>query len=91
MPVFLFKTRFLIAILCSVLILAVSCKKAVENKTENILEQYFEQNVLNRDFRVNLATDNGTDLTNDYTGYIFRLEKNSSTNSNMMPPSIARQ
>lgn len=90
MPAFLFKTRFLIAILCSVLILALSCKKAVENKTENILEQYFEQNVLNRDFIVNLATDNGTDLTNDYTGYIFRLEKNSSTNSNTEGPMIAK-
>jgi hypothetical protein len=53
-----------------------SCKKSIETVQENILEQYFEQNILNRDFRVKLATDTGTDLTLNYDGYLFKLLKN---------------
>lgn len=90
MPALFYKTRFLIAILISALILAISCKKTVEDKTVSILEQYFEQNVLNRDFRVYLATDNGTDKTAEYDGYIFRLEKDAGTNSNTAGPMIAK-
>lgn len=72
-----FRKRFIIAVLCSLILLAASsCKKVKEDFTEDILQQYFEQNILNRDFIVRLATNNGTDLTTDYDGYVFRLLKN---------------
>lgn len=69
---------------------SIGCKKTVETKTENILQQYFEQNILNRDFRVDLATDNGSDFTTDYDGYTFRLEKNTVTNSDTEGPMKAK-
>ena len=60
-----------------ILLVTTSCKKTVVDPIqENILEQYFEQNILNRDFIVLLATDNGTTLTPSYDGYKFRLLKN---------------
>ncbi len=78
MPSILYKSRLLIAVLISILLLANSCKKnaATDQITQNVLEQYFELNILNRDFIVILATDNGTDLTSQYNGFVFRLFKN---------------
>ena len=75
MPAKAFRSRYIIAILFAVLLLATGCKKAEEQITQNILQQYFEANILNRDFHVKLATDNGTDITTQYNGYIFRLLK----------------
>ena len=54
---------------------AISCKKTTTTDPANILEQYFDANILNRNFIVNLATDNGTDLTANYSGYTFKLIK----------------
>ena len=76
MPVQAFKSRYTIAILFAILLLATSCKKVQDQITQDILQQYFDQNILNRDFQVKLATDNGTDLTSQYTGEVFRLLKN---------------
>lgn len=59
----------------SCLILFASCKKAGDLVDNPLLQQYFETNVLNRDFTVSLATDNSTDLTPNYTGYTFVLLK----------------
>ncbi len=76
MPVKVYRFRYVIAILLSVLLLATSCKKTKDAITQNLLQQYFDTNILNRDFKVKLATDNGTDLTTQYDGYTFRLLKN---------------
>ena len=76
MPVQAFRSRYIIAILAAILLLATSCKKVQDQITQDILQQYFDQNILNRDFQVQLATDNGTDLTSQYTGEVFRLLKN---------------
>lgn len=51
------------------------CKKTKKDISQDVLQQYFDINILNRDFKVNLATDNGTDLTPNYTNYVFRLLK----------------
>ncbi len=51
-----------------------SCKKSGSSGNP-LLEQYFEQNILNQNFVVSLATDNNTDLTSKYNGYIFVLLK----------------
>lgn len=79
MPELMYRNRFAIAILLSLVLLwASGCKKAKEDATEDILQQYFEQNILNRDFIVHLATDNATDLTSQYDGYKFKLTKTTS-------------
>ena len=51
----------------------VSCKK--EKNMASLQEKLFEQNLLNQNFVVSFADDNGTVLTSNYTGYIFILEK----------------
>ena len=55
----------------------VSCvkKDPVAPNTGTILEQYFESSVLNQNFIINLATNNGVDLTSNYNGYTFKLLK----------------
>jgi hypothetical protein len=62
-------------ILYMLLIMSTSCKKNGDSGTNALLEQYFETNVLNRNFIVSLAQDNGTDLTANYNGYVFVLLK----------------
>ena len=76
MPAKAFRLRYIIAVLFAILLLATSCKKTKDQITQSILQQYFETNILNRDFKVKLATDNGTDLTSQYTDEVFRLLKN---------------
>ncbi|HEY8658822.1 MAG TPA: hypothetical protein VIL78_07280 [Hanamia sp.] len=66
---------FFIAVFCFT-----SCSKELQNAvngtgTSTILEQYFEANVLNQNFLINFATDNGTDITANYTGYTFKMLK----------------
>ena len=67
----------LIAALAIILMLN-SCSKveaAIEAKQQTELEKQFEANILNQNFRVELATDNGVDLTPQFAGYTFRLLK----------------
>ena len=64
-----FRWRIVIAIaIATGIMVSQSCKKIIENSSQALLQQYFENNILNRDFVVSLATDNGTDLTAQYTG-----------------------
>jgi hypothetical protein len=73
MPVIIYKSRFVIAVaLATLLLLLGGCKKIIEQKQQNL----FEDNILNRDFIVSLATDNGADITAQFNGYTFRLAKN---------------
>ena len=50
-------------------------QKNYRTGTSTILEQYFEANVLNRNFIINLATNNGVDITAQYSGYTFKMFK----------------
>jgi hypothetical protein len=72
-----FKWRFLIAVAFAIAIIALpGCSKStLPVPPEDLLQQYFEQNILNRDFVVDSARDNGSELTAQYNGYIFRLMK----------------
>jgi hypothetical protein len=73
---FIIKWGFIIALLfASLILVATGCKKG-ENPAVQLYEQYFEENVLNSDFVVQLATDNGADHTAQYSGWVFRLLKN---------------
>ncbi len=78
MPVLLYKSRYFIAVGCALLLLFSSCKKValLTNPSQNALEQYFEENILNKDFVVHFASDNGTEITAQYNGFTFRLNKN---------------
>ncbi len=64
-------------ILFFVFITGSSCKKTRPPEyIANVYEKYFETNILNSDFKVKLATDNGVDNTSKYADYKFRLLKN---------------
>ncbi|MEO6219525.1 MAG: hypothetical protein ABIO81_03790 [Ginsengibacter sp.] len=67
--------RHISFILLSLFLLFNSCKKAGDIVNNPLLEQYFETNVLNRNFTVSLATDGNADLTSNYNSYIFVLLK----------------
>ncbi|MEO6404604.1 MAG: hypothetical protein ABIY51_06425 [Ferruginibacter sp.] len=75
---FLFRWRFILAVLFALLILlSQSCSKTGSAPaTDDLIKAYFETNVLNRDFKVFLATDSGVDITSQYDNYVFRLMKN---------------
>jgi hypothetical protein len=60
--------------LLSFLLLCNSCKKGIGDNN-SLLEKYFETNILNTNFVVSLAKDNGIDITANYNGYIFVLLK----------------
>ncbi len=51
-----------------------SCKKETIIP-DNFLEQLFENNILNKDFVVTLASDSGRDITSAYQGFKFVLLK----------------
>ena len=74
---FIYKWRFVIAICMALTMLALQgCDKIGITPKEDLYKRYFEENVLNRDFRVSLATDNGSDSTAAYNGWVFKLMKN---------------
>ncbi len=58
-------------------------KSAVQAAQATYAQQQFEDNILNKNFRVYLATDNGTDLTAQFTGYTFVLYKSTYFNGPM--------
>jgi hypothetical protein len=60
-------------IACLFLLPFVSCKKVLSSANTTLLEQYFETNILTRNFTVTLATDSSADITSDYSGEIFVL------------------
>ncbi|MFZ4057159.1 MAG: hypothetical protein ACOYKE_03435 [Ferruginibacter sp.] len=63
-----------------ILIVLGGCKKASTNNggSTNPVEIYFADNVLNKNFIVDFASDNGTDITSQYLGYTFVLTKTTS-------------
>src|SRR5450432_78990 len=62
-------------ILLLLLLMNPSCKNKSDAGSNTLLEQFFETNVLNKNFIVNLAQDTGIDITTNYTGYVFVLLK----------------
>ncbi|MEO6288346.1 MAG: hypothetical protein ABIO76_00405, partial [Ginsengibacter sp.] len=61
--------------LLGMLLFSASCKKATDLAGNPLLQNYFESNVLNRNFIVSLASDNSTDITSTYSSYVFVLQK----------------
>jgi hypothetical protein len=81
----IYKSRFIIALGFALLILISSCAKnpLIQQQQQNILQQYFEDNILNNNFTVHLAIDNGTDITTQFSRYKFKLLKASLLNGPM--------
>lgn len=83
-PGLIYRSRFIIALAFAILLLLSGCKKNVFTEVnKSMLEQYFEDNILNRDFAVEQATDNGTNLTAQFSAYTFKLSKNTLQNGPM--------
>jgi hypothetical protein len=79
MPVLLYKNRIFIAVLAATVLLLSGCKKpTVSDISITTLQAYFETNILNRNFVVELAKDGSADITTDYSGYSFLLTKTTS-------------
>lgn len=79
-----FFTPFIISLLLASAMIPGSCaKSAVEAVQTSYLQQQFEDNILNKNFRVHLATDNGIDLTPQYNGYTYVLLKSTFYNGPM--------
>ena len=78
----IYRARLIIVILFSILLLLTGCSKnpLTDPATLNLYQQFFEQNILNHDYQVQLATDSGTDITSRYAGYTFRMLENSLLN-----------
>ncbi len=76
MPMVIYKSRFFIALAFAALLLMSGCKKTIQTQQRNVLEQYFEENILNKDFIVHLASENGADITTQFNGFVFKLTKN---------------
>ena len=76
-PGMLYKGRIIIALAFASLLLLSGCKKLKAASGDRAaLEQLFEENFLNKNFVVHYASDNGVDITGQYTGYTFVLTKN---------------
>jgi len=74
MPAFLYKGRFLIAILFATLLLMMgSCKKP--SLSDPAVQQYFNTNLLNRNFVIVLASDSGVNITDKYAQDTFVLSR----------------
>lgn len=58
-------------------------KSTVEAAQVTYQQQQFEDNILNKNFRVHLATDSGVNLTAQFTGYTFVLFKSTYYNGPM--------
>ncbi len=70
------KTFFFVFTVCTLLLALNSCSKSkIEAIQQTAYEKQFEDNILNKNFRVHFAMDNGTDLTSQYDGYTFVLYK----------------
>ncbi len=78
------RTRFLYVAGLAILSVMAGCSKSpVEAVQTTYQQQQFEDNILNKNFRVHLATDNGVDLTAQYNGYTYVLYKSTYYNGPM--------
>lgn|SRR5665213_2588049 len=62
-------------ILLALVVCSLSCKKAIQNAEQSLLQKYFDKYVIGNNFTVTLAKDSSTDITTDYSGYTFVLLK----------------
>lgn len=76
-PVMIYNKRFIIAVSIAAFLLLGSCKKTVDTISQQTLQEYFEQTILNKNFIVQYAKDSAIDLTSNFTNDTFVLKKGS--------------
>lgn len=62
--------------------LFIACDKGSDTTLQSSQSE-FENNYLNRNYTIHLATDNGADLSAQYNGFVFRLVKGNPTDGVM--------
>lgn len=77
MPTTIYNNRFFIALLLAALLLLGSCKKTIDTVSQQTIQEYFEQTILNKNFIVQYAKDTVTDITANYITDTFLLKKGS--------------
>jgi len=76
-PVMIYNNRFLVALILAAALLLGSCKKKVEDITQQTIQEYFEETILNKNFIVEFAKDTGADITDNYYADTFIMKKGS--------------
>jgi hypothetical protein len=75
MPTMIYNNRYFITILLAAVLLLGSCKKTVEDISQQTVQQYFEETILNKNFVVEYAKDTTNDITANYGNDTFVLKK----------------
>ena len=66
-------------LLCCMLLTFSSCKKLeLLTGSKSAMEQFFADNVLDKNFVISFASDSTADITNTFSGYTFKFSKTTS-------------
>ncbi|UAY51013.1 hypothetical protein [Ferruginibacter albus] len=84
MLAYIYRAKFVIALLVAGALLLTSCYKAPVNPDPQ-LQNYFKQEVLDKNFVVTLATDSGVDITSAYAKDTFVMKGTTDTSYNNGP------
>ena len=76
---FTFKKSIIISLFCCMALSITNCKKlALLSGDPTAMEQFFAENVLNKNFAVSFASNDNTDITNTFSDYTFSFSKTNS-------------
>ena len=88
MPSFIYKVRFIIALIfAAVLLLVCGCVKPTASNP--LVQSFFTENVFNRNFIVQFASDSSLDITSQYANDTFVLKNDTSYYSGTITASKA--
>jgi hypothetical protein len=76
-PLFKYKVRFIIALIFAAVLLLV-CGCAKPSASNPLVQSFFTENVFNRQFIVQFASDSGIDITNQFVQDTFVLKTDTS-------------
>jgi hypothetical protein len=76
-PVMIYNYRIYVALILAATLLLASCKKKVEDISQQTLQEYFEETILNKNFIVEYAKDASADITGNYVTDTFIMKKGS--------------
>lgn len=76
-PVMIYNNRFFIVLAVAAALLLGSCKKKLEDISQQTVQEYFEQTILNKNFIVEYARDTTTVITGNYGTDTFVMKKGS--------------
>lgn len=76
-PVMIYNNRLFVVLILAAALLLSSCKKKVEDISQQTLQEYFEETILNKNFIVEYAKDTAEVITGDYFADTFVMKKGS--------------